>query len=100
MLEKYETIEDAVGMPLDKFARIFQEGIYVGDFIYPNRIRHVWVATYKGDDSYLEYFTGSNSIITKRVNLKDYGKKWCLMSEHKKEKIDIPLTAKVNVIKR
>ena len=99
MLEKYETIEEAVGMPLDKFARIFQEGIYCNDFIYPNRICHVWVATFKGDDSYLEFFTGQ-SICTKRVNLKDYGKTWCLMSEHKREKIDIPLTAKVNIMKR
>ena len=98
MLDKYETIEEAVGMPLDKFARIFQEGIYCNDFIYPDKICRIWVTTYKDYDSFLEFFTG-HLIDTKRIFLKDYGKTWCLMSEHKCKAPDVSLKAKVCVIK-
>ena len=82
LLEKYETIEQAVAMPLDKFARIFKEGVYYKGPHYPCDIRDMFIATYKNDKSQFRVRTMEYSFFGEILYLEDYGKTWCLMSEH------------------
>lgn len=84
MLECYDSIEEAIGIPLDKFARIFREGIYYkGDCIYPNDIMRVFIATYKNDRSFLRVSTYEYKYFGETLYLDEFGKSWWLMSEKK-----------------